>query len=107
MTGHYCSEHGVTFFRKGKMKNYAHPIEGTKPIKWCNEPEDGGEPEPERTTPKEIAPQEKGMWWKEVGENFRAKLFDKDDKGNGSLLWRAYVTQMMTSLEIKFDKKKD
>lgn len=35
--GHYCSEHGVVFFKKGKMKQYAHPIEGTDPVQWCNE----------------------------------------------------------------------
>ena len=58
---------------------------------------------PKGKTP--ISPQEKGMFWKEVGENFRAKLFDKDDGANGSLLWRAYMTQMFTSLEIKFEKK--
>ncbi len=52
-----------------------------------------------------IAPQEKGMWWKEVGENFRVGLFKKDDtEGNGSTLWRHYVTQMLTSLEIKIEK---
>jgi len=34
---HYCQEHGVNFFKKGRMKGYAHPIEGTD--KWCNEPE--------------------------------------------------------------------
>ena len=32
---HYCQEHGVNFFKKGRMKGYAHPIEGTD--KWCNE----------------------------------------------------------------------
>ncbi len=46
----------------------------------------------------------KMFWWKEVGENFRAGLFKKDD-GNGALLWKAYIAQMMVSLEIKIEKK--
>ncbi len=48
---------------------------------------------------REIAPQEKGMWWKEAGECFRSKLFNKDDNGAGSFLWRAYIKQMLSSLE--------
>ncbi len=47
--GHWCSEHGVTFFKKGKMKNYAHPIGDTG--QWCNEPEEGGDPIPEEVKP--------------------------------------------------------
>ena len=34
-TEHYCKEHGTFFFKKGKMKSYAHPIEDTG--KWCSE----------------------------------------------------------------------
>jgi hypothetical protein len=37
-TQHYCSEHNIPFFKKGKMKTYAHKIEGTDT--WCNEPEE-------------------------------------------------------------------
>ena len=49
-TSHYCPVHNVNFFKKGRMKNYAHPIEGTK--EWCNEPEPLAEPEP---TPEKIS----------------------------------------------------
>jgi len=42
---HYCPVHDVNFFKKGRMKNYAHPIEGTD--EWCNEPE-AKKPEPEQ-----------------------------------------------------------
>lgn len=62
---------------------------------------------PAQPTNRFIAPEEKGMWWKEIGENFRTKLFDKDDKANGTLLWRAYILQMMTSLELEFNKEKE
>ena len=32
---HWCHIHNVAFFKRGKMKGYAHPIEGTD--QWCNE----------------------------------------------------------------------
>lgn len=35
---HYCGTHNVNFFKKGRMKEYAHPIDGTEPQQWCNEP---------------------------------------------------------------------
>jgi hypothetical protein len=34
-SGHYCSVHKTTFFKRGNMKSYAHKIEGTD--QWCNE----------------------------------------------------------------------
>lgn len=40
MEGHYCTEHETVFFKKGKMRGYAHPIGDTG--EWCNEPEEGG-----------------------------------------------------------------
>jgi hypothetical protein len=33
-----CPEHGIDWFKRGKMKNYAHPIGDTG--KWCNMPEE-------------------------------------------------------------------
>ncbi len=36
-TQHYCLLHTTNFFMKGKMKSYAHPIEGTEPVEWCHE----------------------------------------------------------------------
>jgi len=44
-SAHWCELHGVNFFKKGRMKGYAHPIEGTD--EWCNEPEE---------TPKQNSP---------------------------------------------------
>jgi hypothetical protein len=49
---HWCQEHNTAWFKRGKMKSYAHPIEGTDPVEWCHEP---SRPQPE--TPKE-EPQE-------------------------------------------------
>jgi len=36
-SNHWCAQHSTSFFKKGKMKSYAHPIEGTD--KWCHESE--------------------------------------------------------------------
>lgn len=46
MAKHYCVEHKTAFFMKGAMRGYAHPIEGSDPTEWCNEPEDGGDETP-------------------------------------------------------------
>lgn len=51
--GHWCGKHQTAFFKTKNMKGYAHPIKGTDPTEWCNEPEEGGESPPELspTTP--------------------------------------------------------
>ncbi len=41
MSEYWCKEHNVAFFKKGKMKGFAHPIGDTG--EWCNMPE-GQEP---------------------------------------------------------------
>ncbi len=55
----------------------------------------------------EIAPQEKGMFWKELGENFRAGLINKDDNDVGTYLWGVYTNQMFSSLGITIPVKKE
>ena len=35
-TQHWCSGHETNWFKRGKMRNYAHPVEGSS--EWCNEP---------------------------------------------------------------------
>lgn len=37
MAEHYCKIHNTVFFKKGKMKGFAHPIGDTG--EWCNEEE--------------------------------------------------------------------
>jgi len=51
--GHWCSVHKTAFFKKGKMKRYAHPVKGTDPVKWCNEKEDKPEPVESSEYPEE------------------------------------------------------
>ena len=58
--GHWCAEHQVVFFKKGKMKSYAHPIGDTG--EWCHEhieptpeakPEPSNAPQSNSTPPQE------------------------------------------------------
>ncbi len=56
-TQHYCPVHDVNFFKKGKMKGYAHPIEGTD--KWCNEDEEAAQDIKDLWEPKPDAPESK------------------------------------------------
>ena len=35
-TEHWCETHQTNWFKRGKMRNYAHPVEGSG--EWCNEP---------------------------------------------------------------------
>lgn len=97
---HWCKEHNTTFFMKGKMKSYAHPIKDAEGVTmaWCHEPA------PEATTataehpkPKTDSPLPKPAeilqghcvtlgwgddeWHKYLWANFGAKkLGDLDDK---------------------------
>ena len=49
MAEYYCSEHQTPFFKRGRMRGFAHPIGGTG--KWCNMPDDQ-EPEEEEEAPE-------------------------------------------------------
>jgi len=54
---HWCKDHKQPFFKKGKMKGYAHPIvdqDGEPTGEWCNEPE--------RETPTTDNGMSKGDW---------------------------------------------
>jgi hypothetical protein len=36
---YYCKKHQAWWFKKGKMRQFAHPITGTNPAEWCNMPD--------------------------------------------------------------------
>jgi len=63
MAEHFCKKHGVPFFKKGKMKGYAHPIidpiTGDATGEWCNEPEEQAEPPKKQWTPNVKSPEER------------------------------------------------
>ncbi|KKM90757.1 hypothetical protein LCGC14_1235460 [marine sediment metagenome] len=51
-THHWCAEHQIAFFKSGRMRGYAHKIEGTD--KWCNEgeaPSQGSKAKAPESTP--------------------------------------------------------
>lgn len=50
MAEHFCKEHKIVWFKKGKMKGFAHPIldeYGDPTGKWCNEPKQEEQPQEE------------------------------------------------------------
>ncbi len=53
MNEFHCTLHNTAFFKKGKMKRFAHPIGDTG--EWCNMPE-GQEPVKEAASPASPAP---------------------------------------------------
>ena len=63
MAEHFCKKHGVPFFKKGKMKGYAHPIidptTGDATGEWCNEPEEQAELPKKEWTPNVKSPEER------------------------------------------------
>ncbi len=62
----------------------------------------GGEQPKER----EIAPQERGMWWKQLGDDLRSGHIDKTTS-HGKLLRAAYFVEMFRVLNIKIENKED
>lgn len=50
-TEHYCSIHNVNFYKRGRMKGFAHPIAGTTPTEWCDELEPQPEKPPAKSSP--------------------------------------------------------
>jgi len=90
-----------TLEQKGKYWN----VVGIKPVKTDDNRPPLQKSHDEHSSTPQVAPQERGMWWKEVGENFRAGLFKKDDGGAGEFLWKAYIKQMFISLELKYNKE--
>ncbi len=80
MAKHFCIEHDTAFFKRGKMKGYAHPIQdkdGEDTGEWCNEEE--AETKPDKQTPSTDtnSSTEAQVAIKEIGEDWRAgKLED-------------------------------
>lgn len=52
------------------------------------------------SVPRKVAPQEEGMWWKEVGEFVRSPLYDKTNSAHKTL-FKVYMSKMMETLGIK------
>ncbi len=89
MAENWCSEHKTAWFKKGKMKGFAHPIlddEGNPTGEWCNKPEEeskakSGEkyqPRPSGHTPEERASIENQVRAKIIAELWISKTLDRD-----------------------------
>ena len=121
--GHYCSIHNTVFFKRGKMRGYAHPIKdgnGEDTGEWCNEKDlekvQNLEPQPsDRLLPKDQAIIDdevktkdqriaEHVWWKEMGEMLRAKDIDQT-KPAGRAMRTAYYAKMLSVLDIKIEDK--
>lgn len=85
MAEHWCKEHQTTWFKKGKMKNYAHPIldeDGEPTGKWCNEPEAKADAKAKAFEPSSgstNASIEAQVAIKEIGLNLRTGFYEPDN----------------------------
>lgn len=114
MAEHWCKEHQTVWFKKGKMKGYAHPIKdesGEDTSEWCNEPksEEESKPAPQDNRSKEI---EFNMWWKiaseMVGNNDLMAYIEtnfKSGKAYRKAMALAVITQSLAILPIKVEDK--
>ena len=115
---HFCNEHQTKFFKGGKMKSFAHPIEvNGQTVGWCNEdaeevaklpaqktaspPLQEGEEAVFKSKDQQIA---EHAWWKELGMMLRANDIDVT-KPIGKGIRAAYYAQMMSILDIKIENK--
>jgi len=69
---YFCNKHGVEWFMKGKMRNYAHPIEGENG--WCNMPEQDSAEKPEADKPRS-----KGLTAYQLQQLCKAEGWSHDD----------------------------
>ena len=104
---HWCKEHQMAWFKKGKMKGYAHPIldeDGEPTGGWCNEPKSEATEKPAETsrsgnTNTSI---EQQVAIKEVGECWRAGMFQIDEP-----LVTAYLAWILDKLDGYYKGGKD
>lgn len=122
-TEHYCSIHGKVFFKKGKMRGYAHPIQdenGEDTGEWCNEDaKEVAKLEPKKPEPvplqtgEEPIPKTKEqliaeyVWFKELGEWLRIWEQWPVEKRPKSFkaIKNAYFAFMWSVLSIKIEDK--
>ena len=117
----WCKEHSKVWFKTKNMRGFAHPVDGVVDekgkAKWCNRPEDWEEPAETTPTethpskqPLEIAPQERGMWFKEVGEMIRCGILTREkilgeEKPVAKAIFQSYWANMLVGLSIKVEDK--
>ncbi len=113
MSGHFCDEHGVPFFKKGNMRGYAHKIDNTE--QWCNEPKGASEEsEPEHEGKPQHTPISKDeqiarhVWEKEAGLSVR--MWKEHPETKPKFAWadaviKHHYAEMLNILGIKSEDK--
>lgn len=77
----FCQEHQEPFFKKGKMKNYAHPIGDTG--EWCNAPEGAAEEPQAKAQTDNMSKQE----WNDRDSNTRNSIEGQKAADLTTQLW--------------------
>ena len=105
MAKNWCSEHETEWFKSHKMKSYAHPIKDETGITsgWCERPKDYVEPKG-GSEPSEPAPQELGMWWKELGNRIGDDSLDRDYPNASTSIKAQYYKKMSEVTGVDFKK---
>ena len=103
-TEHWCEKHQTKFFKGGKMKSYAHPIQGTEPTEWCHEsseekkaPESTPASVNTQTTDKETMPIQGTLSYEDV-KNYMSILHWKES---------AMISRMRTTYKLAVESKGD
>ena len=92
---HFCEKHGVNFFKKGKMKGYAHPIANTD--EWCNELE----PSPEAVQDISEGSKEETNELPDTVQYLRSRIKDHmKAMGWGKKKWEEFLSQSKLSTDI-------
>ncbi len=95
-------ELGYASYMNREYVTVAHPFEGGAVTQ--SKPGVVQEHMPPKTEPKPIAPQERGLWCKELGEMLRGKDIDTKTP-HGKLLRAWYYAEMFRVLEIEYTEK--
>jgi len=95
--GHYCTLHKTVFFKRGKMKGYAHPIGDTG--EWCNEEGEVVEQTPEAKTQPQ---QRTKSTEKPLAEESNGKLPDKGEYPTDPSLITS-IEKLAVALKRDFD----
>ncbi len=93
--------HWATYKNKPYVSD-AKAVEGELPP--STKPESPPPQQREELPKVKPAPQELGMWWKELGEMIRAKDIDTT-KPSGKAMRTAYYAKMLSILDIKIENK--
>jgi len=103
-TQHYCTIHKTNFFMKGKMKSYAHPIEGTDPVEWCHEHKPTEKPNKDTQAEKDLSTVFPETEPSEASPLDETKVTEEDLAQLNKLMAEGHVSAEQLGTYIKKDK---